>query len=98
MDNDQGLNPVSGKGGFGNFSIIEHSHSHYGTSHDDFRPSGYDYANRAKHPNAKFTVYAPLLTKAAYNAAFKNKVIPNTNPLQPWPLLKGEPKTKYIKY
>ena len=60
--------------------------------------SGYDYENRAKHPNAEFTVYAPLLTKAAYNAAFKNKVIPNTNPIQPWPLLKKEPKTKYIKY
>ena len=94
----EGINPTSGNKGFGNFSIIEHSHTHYGVSHDDFRASGLDYANRLNHPNAKFSVYAPLLTKAAYNNAFKNKMIPGSYPLKSVPLLKNEPVSKFIQY
>ena len=96
--NDQGLNPSSGRGGFGNFSIIEHSHTHFGTALYDFQPSGSDvgFANRIRetNPNAKFSIYSPLITKGLYNQAIKGK---HRAPGIPYKAINYEP-TKYIPY
>ena len=90
-----GLTPRPNKNGLGNFTLNRFSHTHYGTSHDDFSISGpdYNYASemRLLNPNAKFDVYMPLLTRETYNNAFKNRYIPGSNPLTPYPPIHHDP-------
>lgn len=99
--NSQGLNPVPNKSGFGNFLIMNHSHSHFGRALHDFQPSDEDriYARgvRSVNPNAQFSIYSPFLSKDTYNHAILKKVNPN-NPSQPlYKPLNYEP-SKYIQY
>ncbi|MBU3026762.1 RHS repeat-associated core domain-containing protein [Zobellia galactanivorans] len=99
--NSQGLNPSPGKEGFGDFSIINHRHSHYGTELHDFQPSDEDriYASgvRSVNPDAQFSIFSPHITKDKYNRAILKKVNPS-NPSQPlYKPLNYEP-SKYIQY
>lgn len=90
------------EGGFGNFRTIHYSHSHHGVRQYDFRASRPDKTNALNHrqgsPKARFTIFSPLYTKLNYNNVFKNKVVAHTIPPQNYPLLKRNPKTKYIDF
>ncbi len=94
------MNPSSGRSGFGIFSIIEHSHTHFGTALHDFQPSGSDMYKarrvRQSSPNAKFSIYSPLITKELYNNAIKGRVDANTMKPKYQPL-RHEPST-FISY
>ncbi|UII76008.1 hypothetical protein LV716_17345 [Flagellimonas sp. HMM57] len=87
-------------GGFGDFETLINIHSHYGTSLDDFQPSGSDMAGarreRMRSPNAQFFIFSPLITKNRYNNAIDGKILPGTLNT-PYKKIDYEPK-KYIPY
>ncbi len=78
------------------------AHSHGGAFDYSFRPSGLD-KNSAKsvrrfNSSAVFELYMPEYTKNNYNNAMKGKYYNYAGRLIPYPPLKNEPSSKYIKY